>query len=85
MLTSALKHIAEDLAMPEQDLGRYLGTIRLGALPAILLVPLADQYGRRRLFLGALRRHEPPPPSHARSRPIRWRSSSVRWRRGCSW
>jgi len=54
MLTSALKHIAEDLAMPEQDLGRYLGTIRLGALPAILLVPLADQYGRRRLFLGAL-------------------------------
>ncbi|HWP65204.1 MAG TPA: MFS transporter [Candidatus Limnocylindria bacterium] len=54
MLTSALKHIAEDLQMPEHDLGRYLGTIRLGALPAIVFVPLADRFGRRRLFLGTL-------------------------------
>jgi putative MFS transporter len=54
MLTSALKHIAEDLGMAEQDLGRYLGTIRLGALPALAIVPLADRLGRRRLFLGGL-------------------------------
>lgn len=54
MLTSALKHIAEDLGMAEQDLGGYLGTIRLGALPALAIVPLADRLGRRRLFLGSL-------------------------------
>ena len=54
MLTSALKHIADDLGMAEQDLGRYLGTIRLGALPALAVVPLADRLGRRWLFLGSL-------------------------------
>ena len=54
MLTSALKHIADDLGMAEQDLGRYLGTIRLGALPALAVIPLADRLGRRRLFLGSL-------------------------------
>ena len=31
--------------------GGYLGLIRLGALPAFLLLPLADRIGRRRLFL----------------------------------
>jgi putative MFS transporter len=54
MLTSALKHIADDLDMAERDLGGYLGTIRLGALPALAIVPLADRLGRRRLFLGGL-------------------------------
>jgi putative MFS transporter len=54
MLTSALKYIADDLGMAEQDLGRYLGTIRLGALPALAVIPLADRLGRRRLFLGSL-------------------------------
>jgi putative MFS transporter len=54
MLTSALKHIAEDLGMAERDLGDYLGLIRLGALPALAIVPLADRLGRRRLFLASL-------------------------------
>jgi len=54
MLTSALKHIAEDLGMAEDELGGYLGTIRLGALPALAIVPLADRLGRRRLFLASL-------------------------------
>jgi len=54
MLTSALKHIADDLGMEEQDLGRYLAVIRLGALPALAIVPLADRLGRRRLFLAGL-------------------------------
>jgi MFS family permease len=54
MLTAALKQIADDLGMAEQDLGRYLGTIRLGALPALAVIPLADRLGRRRLFLGSL-------------------------------
>jgi putative MFS transporter len=54
MLTSALKHIADDLGMAEHDLGGYLGTIRLGALPAIVVVPLADRLGRRAVFLASL-------------------------------
>ena len=54
MLTSALKFIAEDLGMPEDSLGGYLAVIRLGALPAILLVPFADRIGRRRVFLATV-------------------------------
>lgn len=51
MLTSALKFIAADLGMVEQDLGKFLSIIRLGAIPAFLVVPFADRLGRRRVFL----------------------------------
>ncbi len=51
MLTSALKFIATDLGMAESELGGYTSLIRLGSLPAFLIVPFADQIGRRRLFL----------------------------------
>jgi putative MFS transporter len=51
LLTSALKQIAEGLDMKESELGPYLGAIRLGSLPALLVAPLADRLGRRRVFL----------------------------------
>jgi putative MFS transporter len=54
MLTAALRHIARDLGMAEANLGSYLGLIRLGALPAVLTIPLADRIGRRRVFLATL-------------------------------
>jgi putative MFS transporter len=54
MLTSALKYIAADLHMPERDLGGFLALIKLGAIPAFLVVPFADQIGRRRVFLGSV-------------------------------
>ncbi len=54
MLTSALRYIATDLGMAERELGGYLGTIRLGALPAFFLVPFADRIGRRRVFLATV-------------------------------
>ena len=54
MLTAALKHLALDLQISEDDLGRFLGAIRLGALPALVFVPFADRFGRRRVFLVAL-------------------------------
>jgi putative MFS transporter len=54
LLTSALKHIAEGLEMKESELGPYLGLIRLGALPALLVAPVADRLGRRRVFLGGI-------------------------------
>jgi putative MFS transporter len=53
MLISALKHIARDLGMADQDLGLYLGLIRVGALPAFFCVPLADRFGRRPVFLAS--------------------------------
>jgi MFS family permease len=51
MLTAALHLIAADLAITETDFGLYLGLIRLGALPAFLVIPFADRIGRRRVFL----------------------------------
>jgi MFS family permease len=54
MGTSALKYIAEDLGIPERDLGGTLGMIRLGAIPAFLLAPFADRIGRRRVFLACV-------------------------------
>jgi MFS family permease len=54
MLTAALGHIARDLGMAEASLGNYLGLIRLGALPVVLTIPLADRIGRRRVFLATL-------------------------------
>ena len=51
MLTSALKFIAHDLGMADEALGGYMSLIRLGALPAFLLVPFTDRIGRRRIFL----------------------------------
>jgi len=54
MLTAALPQIAASLDMAEADFGLYLGIIRLGALPAFALIPLADRLGRRRVFLLSL-------------------------------
>jgi len=54
LLTSALKFIAADLQIGESHLGRYLALIRLGSLPAFVLVPFADQIGRRRVFLASV-------------------------------
>src|SRR4051794_27333409 len=53
MLTSALKHIAHALGMAEQDLPLYLAIIRLGAVPAFFVVPIADRIGRRPVFIAS--------------------------------
>lgn len=54
MLTAALKHIAHDLDIAENELGGAMAVIRLGALPAFAIAPLADRWGRRRVFLGTI-------------------------------
>ena len=54
LMTAALKQIAEGLGMGESDLGPYLGIIRLGSLPALLVAPVADRLGRRRVFLASI-------------------------------
>jgi MFS family permease len=54
LITSSLKYIAHDLGMQESDLGGFLAVIKLGAVPAFLIVPFADRIGRRRIFLAAV-------------------------------
>jgi MFS family permease len=54
MLTAALKQIAETFAVAESELGNLLGRIYVGSVPAFLLIPFADRFGRRRLFLLSL-------------------------------
>jgi putative MFS transporter len=54
LLTSALKFIAHDLGMDESEMPRYLSTIRLGSLPAFLVVPFADRIGRREVFIACV-------------------------------
>jgi len=54
MLTTALSYIASDFDVAEEVLAGYLGFIRLGALPAVFLIPYADRIGRRRMFLLSL-------------------------------
>jgi MFS family permease len=54
MLTSALRHIADDLGIPETSLGGTLAVIRLGSLPVIFVIPLTDRIGRRPAFLAGV-------------------------------
>lgn len=51
MLNSALKYIAEELGIAERGLPNYLAWIRLGAIPAFVLIPFADRLGRKQVFL----------------------------------
>jgi MFS family permease len=54
LVNAALPQIAEDLAISAHDSGFFLGAIRLGGFLTILMIPLADRVGRRRVFLAAL-------------------------------
>ena len=51
LLGSALKFIADDLAIPEAELGDFTARIRLGALFVLAVIPLSDRLGRRGIFL----------------------------------
>lgn len=51
LLTAALPFIADSLGIGEAELGGFTGLIRLGSLPAFLVLPFADRLGRRRIFL----------------------------------
>jgi MFS family permease len=53
-LGNASKYIRESFDLPQSEIGRIFAWVRLGALPAVLLVPFADQVGRRRVFLFCL-------------------------------
>ena len=51
MLGHSLPQIAKAFGLDDVELGWFTTLTRLGALPAFLLLPLADRLGRRRLLL----------------------------------
>ena len=51
VLGNALPQLAESFGLTKAQLGDFASVTRLGALPAFLLIPLADRIGRRRLLL----------------------------------
>jgi putative MFS transporter len=54
LLSAAVKHIAEDLAIGERELPFALAAVRFGGFLAFALLPLADRLGRRRMFLASI-------------------------------
>jgi putative MFS transporter len=54
MLTAALKQIRESFDLSQSDMTGLLAWVRLGAIPAFFILPLADRLGRRRVFLVAV-------------------------------
>jgi MFS family permease len=51
LLSLALKQIQQGLRIAEAHLGAMLSLVRLGYLLSLLITPLADVFGRRRLLL----------------------------------
>ena len=54
VLGNALPQLGAAFGLSKAELGSFTGRVILGALPAFLLVPLADRIGRRRLLLGSV-------------------------------
>jgi putative MFS transporter len=54
LVNAALKQIAESIEMSTSDTGYVMAGVRLGGLGVLLMIPLADILGRRRMFLAAL-------------------------------
>ena len=54
MMTAAFKQIRESFGLAQAEMTSLVAWVRLGAVPAFLVLPLADRIGRRRVFLVAL-------------------------------
>lgn len=54
LVNAALKQIATSIHMSTSETGNVMAGVRLGGLGVLLLIPLADVLGRRRMFLVAL-------------------------------
>jgi putative MFS transporter len=54
VLSAALKQIRESFELDQAEMTSLLAWVRLGAIPAFLILPLADRIGRRRVFLVAV-------------------------------
>ena len=54
LIGAALPQIAAEFQLNDVGKGYFMSAIDMGALPSLLLVPLADRIGRRRLLLVAI-------------------------------
>ena len=54
VLSAALKQIRESFGLSQAEMTGLLAWVRLGAIPAFLVLPLADRLGRRRVYLVAI-------------------------------
>jgi MFS family permease len=54
VLSAALKQIRETFELDQGEMTALLAWVRLGAIPAFLILPLADRVGRRPVFLAAV-------------------------------
>jgi putative MFS transporter len=54
MMTAAFKQIRETFGLTQAEMTSLVAWVRLGAIPAFFVLPLADRFGRRRMFLAAL-------------------------------
>jgi MFS family permease len=54
VLSAALKQIRESFELDQSEMTSMLAWVRLGAIPAFLILPLADRVGRRPVFLAAV-------------------------------
>jgi MFS family permease len=54
VLSAALKQIRESFDLDQSEMTSMLAWVRLGAIPAFLILPLADRVGRRPVFLAAI-------------------------------
>lgn len=54
MLSAALKQIRESFGLGPAEMSSMLAWVRIGAIPALFFLPLADRIGRRRVFLIAI-------------------------------
>jgi len=54
VLSAALKQIRESFGLDQSEMTSMLAWVRLGAIPAFLILPLADRVGRRPVFLAAV-------------------------------
>lgn len=54
MLSAALKQIRETFGLGQAEMSSMLAWVRIGAIPAFFILPLADRVGRRRVFLAAI-------------------------------
>ncbi|MFK7896340.1 MAG: MFS transporter [Myxococcota bacterium] len=54
MLSAALKQIRESFGLGQAEMSSLLAWVRIGAIPAFFILPLADRFGRRRVFLIAI-------------------------------
>ncbi len=54
ILGNALPQIRQTFSIDERQAAEFTGLIRLGAIPAFFLIPLADRIGRRSLLLASI-------------------------------